>query len=232
MTLLSCSSEQPIVNDTNLFEYLEDKTFEVGAVIACAASEENTNNVLVFYYPEEGATDIKLYESVDADIDPNTFLNYELVNEESTPFFNGYLGKFTRTLSVEKWTIVTYELNGQIKVSNPIRIKQNTKPSVWSENVIIDQSANMMPKFSWTNNAFGDNAIYFQVISDAQDNLLSGTYTYENEFQYYNTTNVVLNITIQTPPNIIEGNFYKFTLMDVSEDNWVNGVIQKTFEAQ
>jgi len=100
-------------------------------------------------------------------------------------------------------------------VSNPIRTKQNTKPSIWSEDVIIDQSVDMMPMFTWTNNAFGDNAIYFQVISDAQDNLL-----------------VVLNITTETPPNIITGNFYKFTLMDVSLDNWVNAVIQKTFEAE
>lgn len=49
---------------------------------------------------------------------------------------------------------------------------------------------------------------------------------------YYNTSNVVLNITTQTPPSLIVGNNYNFTLMDVSEDNWVNLVIQKTFKAQ
>jgi hypothetical protein len=232
MTVVSCSNNENVRNDDNLLSYLESKTFETGAVIACAASDEDTNDVLVFYYPEESATDIRLYESIDVEIDPNEFSNYRIVNEASTPFFNGYLGKFTRNLISEKWTIVTYEFNNSIKVSNPIRLKQSSKPSVWSEDVIIDQSLAAMPKFTWMNNAFGDNAIYFQVISDTQDNLLSGTYTYENKFQYYNTSNVVLNVTTQTPPDLITGNFYKFTLMDVSIDNWVNGVIQKTFEAQ
>ena len=87
-----------------------------------------------------------------------------------------------------------------------------------------------MPKFSWINNQFGDNAIYFQVVSDAQNNLLSGTYTVENEFQYYNTSNVVLNITTEEPPLLSIGALYNFTLMDVSTDNWVNlFILNKNF---
>jgi hypothetical protein len=137
-----------------------------------------------------------------------------------------------RNIPNEKWVIVTYELNNEIKISNPIRTKQILKPSIWSDDVTINQEMSTMPSFMWQNNAFGDNAIYFQIISDIQDNLFSGTYTYENQFQYYNTSNVVLNITAQAPPTLSIGSSYNFTLMDVSEDNWVNTVIQKTFDAQ
>ena len=86
-----------------------------------------------------------------------------------------------------------------------------------------------MPQFSWATNALGDNAIYFQVISDAEDNLISGTYTTESQFQYYNTSNVVLNITQGVPPALVSNATYNFTLMDVSLDNWVNLVVQKPF---
>ena len=84
----------------------------------------------------------------------------------------------------------------------------------------------------WEDNPFGDNAIYFQVVSDESDNLLSGTYTYENQFQYYNTNNVVLNVTTKTPPNLVLSENYNFTVMDVSLDNWVNWVIEKPFIAE
>ena len=232
LILVSCSNDDDEQLDNNLSTYILNKTIEIGSVIACAASDNDTNDVLVFYYPKPGASNIKLFETVDALTESNTFLNYTEIEIEPVPFFNGYLGIFVRNIPNEKWVIVTYELNGEIKVSNPIRTKQNSKPSIWSNDVTINQQITTMPSFMWLNNAFEDNAIYFQIISDAQDNLLSGTYTYENQFQYYNTSNVVLNITIQTPPVLSIGSSYNFTLMDVSEDNWVNTVIQKTFDAQ
>ena len=76
------------------------------------------------------------------------------------------------------------------------------------------------------------NVIYFQVISDANNTLISGTYTIDKWFQYYNLANIVLNITIGTPPNLIPSDEYNFTLMGVSEDNWVNLVVEKSFIAQ
>lgn len=232
MIVLSCSNDENTSENDDLDAYIQSKIHQLGAVIACAASDENSDDVLVFYYPEDGATDIRLYESDNINIDPNEFSNYTKIDAFPTPFFNGYLGKFNRDLALEKWAVVTYEFNDTIRISNPIRLKQDSKPTIWSESVSINQNDSMMPKFTWIDNEFGENAIYFQVISDVQDNLLSGTYTYENQFQYYNTDNVVLNITSEPPPDLIVGNFYKFTLMDVSLDNWVNGVIQKNFESQ
>ena len=50
------------------------------------------------------------------------------------------------------------------------------------------------------------------------------------QFQYYNTQNVVLNITRELPPPaLVEGADYGITVMGVSEDNWVNFLITHSF---
>ncbi len=233
LVFTSClkDNDDDLLSDT-LDAYVLNKPIETGAVIACAASDANTNEVLTFFYPEAGASNIRFYETETAQVDKTDFSNYKPVLIQNDPFFNGYLGKFTQASTIEKWIIITFELDGEIKISNPIRSKQNTKPTIWNDAVVITQDVSGMPKFTWEDDAFGDNAIYFQVISDVQNNLLSGTYTYDNVFQYYDISNVVLNITTQTPPVLTRGNNYNFTLMDVSEDNWVNGVVSKTFEVQ
>lgn len=228
---MACSSDSTIIENT-LAEDIANKSIEKGAVIACAASEVDTNSILAFFYPKNGATDIKYYESSSANIDENDFSNYIEVSLQREPVFNGYLEKFVTNSLNEKWIIITFELDNEIKISNPIRTKHLTKPSIWNSDVTIDQSESTMPKFIWVANSVGDNAIYFEVLSDSNNNLLSGTYTYENNFQYYNLANTVLNITTQEPPVLIPGNPYNFTLMDVSEDNWVNLVVERTFIAQ
>ncbi len=229
--ITSCSkSNDDEVSVNNLEGYINNRIIETGAVIACAASEQDTNAILVFFYPEEGATNIQVFETETTSIDNTDYINYTKIDLISEPFFNGYLGKFTRITSEEKWIIVTFELNGEIKLSNPIRSKQITKPTVWNDAVTIETT--LMPSFDWEANVLGDNAIYFQVLSNAQNDLLSGTYTLENQFQYYKLSNVVLNITTQTPPELQNNTLYNFTLMDVSIDNWVNLVSQKAFTTQ
>ena len=42
----------------------------------------------------------------------------------------------------------------------------------------------------------------------------------------------MLNISEENPLELTVDNPYKFTLMDVSEDNWVNTVIQSIFIAE
>jgi hypothetical protein len=41
---------------------------------------------------------------------------------------------------------------------------------------------------------------------------------------------VVLNITEEQPPSLEEGLNYGFTLLAVSEDNWVNLFAERTFK--
>jgi len=40
---------------------------------------------------------------------------------------------------------------------------------------------------------------------------------------------VVLNVTRETPPDLILDQSYGFTLMGVSDDNWVNTFVQTEF---
>jgi hypothetical protein len=116
-----------------------------------------------------------------------------------------------------------------VKISNPIRIKNLTQPTLFSNQININQQQFGMPHFSWNVNSEVNNAIFFQVLSTIDYDLISGTYTFENYFQYYDTSNVVLNITDGVPPNLTIGQDYKFTIMDVSEDNWVNEVFMSQF---
>lgn len=232
LLILSCNDDTVEKVEQTLSNYIQGKTIEEGAVIACAASDSKTNDILAFYYPESGADNIRLYKTTGVNIDEKDYSNYTQFIAENEPFFNGHLGKYELSGENEKWIIVTFELDGEIKISNPIRSKQLTKPTLWNNAVTISESQSGMPNFVWEDNPVGDNAIYFQVISDAENNLLSGTYTYKNQFQYYKLDNVVLNVTTQTPPALISKAQYNFTLMDVSVDNWVNWVVQKPFEVE
>ena len=157
---------------------------------------------------------------------------YKPIDLEQEDVFNGYLERFIRNNDTENWCVVTYETEGRIHVSNPIRIKNNTKPTEWSESVTIDLENPLMPKFIWKDGITPENAIYFQVISDTNNNFISGTYTFDRLFQFYKLDNVVLNITNQELPVLNSQENYNFTMMGVSEDNWVNLVIQKTFTAE
>jgi hypothetical protein len=221
--LTSCATDDSVNNADVLSEYIENRTIEMGAVIACAGnSSDNTDIVEVYFYPENNAVNYRLYETNTSDLDPNDFSNYKRVTLSDLPLFNGYLRKFPGTFTSERWFVVTFEIDGEVKLSNPIRAKSITQPTLFSNQVEINQEQALMPLFSWDINSEANNAIFFQVLSTIDNDLISGTYTFENQFRYYDTSNVVLNITDGIPPNLISGQDYKFTIMDVSEDNWVN----------
>ncbi len=231
--LYGCSKES-IEDPTNLASLIALKSVELqlDEVIACAASSKTSNSVDVFYYPISGARSIQYFETKNTNVDPNNFSNYEKVQLPSEQVFGGYLGKFLRQSNDEVFCIVTYETDGKFHKSNPIRLKQVTKPTEYSTNVSIDFPQSLMPAFSWQDGIVLENVIYFQVISNASNQLISGTYTVEKQFQYYNLNNVVLHINRSTPENLLRGESYNFTLMGVSIDNWVNLVIEKPFVAQ
>ncbi|WP_400076501.1 hypothetical protein [Winogradskyella sp. R77965] len=234
--LISCSTEDASTlqkNDSVLSAYIEGEIFETGAVIACAGNDIlNPDTLEIYFYPESDTSNYKLFETNSSEVDPNDFSNYTLITLSDVPFFNGYLRKFVGSFASERWFIVTFEVNNEIKISNPIRAKNNSQPTLFSNQIDINQEEPLMPLFSWDVNSEADNAIFFQVLSTVNDDLISGTYTFETQFQYYNTSNVVLNITNGTPPDLMLGQDYKFTIMDVSEDNWVNEVFISQFTLQ
>jgi hypothetical protein len=211
---------------------LASKQVVLDNVIACAASNANDDKVSVFFYPRPGTTNFRYFETPDATFDKNDFENYIPVEFPIQDVFNGFLKKFEVSTANEKWVIVGFEEGGKTHLSNPIRLKQKTKPTESiSRNVTIEATTNM-PNFFWDDGKFDDTKIYFHVVSDQDNNLLSGTYSFERKFQYYNLDNVVLNVTQGTPPILKTETVYNFTLMGVSEDNWVNLFSEVSFELE
>lgn len=228
----ACSSDDAVSeqNDT-LATFVAQHTIEIDNVIACASGSINPNEIIAYVYPRPGATDLRYFETENANVDKNDYQNYVQVDLPEADFFNGYLKTFTRQTSEEKWVIISFRESEILHLSNPIRLRHQSQNTNFSTNVVIDQSQVGTPLFAWETIVQPLDAIYFQVVSDASDELLSGTYTFEPHFRYYELDNVVLNITQETPPDLIDGNEYGFTLMGVSEDNWVNTLLQVDFES-
>ncbi|WP_299059842.1 hypothetical protein [uncultured Polaribacter sp.] len=231
--IFSCTEDTDISVPRNLEEYITSSfNNNFGEVIACAASAPESKSLsYIFYYPEVGARDIRYYEADSLNVDENDFSKYRRKNLEITDVFGGKLQRFSRTDESENWCLVTYVLNGKLHKSNPIRLKNNSKSTTWTNEVTIDFPETLEPKFTWTDIKDVDDAIYFQVISEKQtDTFVSGTYTNDTFFNYFDATNIVLNINVpETPDSLEEDIEYLFTLMGVSEDNWVNTVVEQTF---
>lgn len=230
LVFIGCSDDK-LTDVSSLDSFLKDEAVVKDNVIACAANSAEVGSVDVFFYPRVGAEDFRLFETNGANADKNDFLNY---TEHVFPIhdvFNGYLKRFQVVAEQEKWVIIAFREDGKIHISNPIRLKHLNKPTQVANMVTVDKTVPNMPLFSWEDGIYDDTAIYFQVITDADDNLLSGTYTYEKTFQYYNLDNVVLNVTRKTPPSLNTNINYSFTLMAVSEDNWVNLLSSFNFTA-
>ena len=234
LVLLSCSSDGDVAgefDETRLSSFLTGRDVVVDNVIACAASNRNPEIVSVFLYPRPGVRNIRYYETENAEVDKDDFSQYTRRELQLIDVFNGYLLKFEVQPDAEKWVIVSFEEAGAVHISNPIRLKQISKPTEYlSENVMTDLSMGSMPEFTWVDGTFTDSKIYFHVVTDSSNEFLSGTYTFEKRFQYYKLDNVVLNITEETPPTLSSETLYNFTLLAVSEDNWVNLFSEIPFE--
>ena len=233
---LSCDND-PILQENILADYIElNRSLELGDIVACAGGRANgllgssVKPTDVFFYPIKGATDFRYFEAEDV-ADSLDFSKYIAKELESEPIFNGYLAKFNNTpFSGERMGVVTYKTPGKIHVCTPIRQKTNLKPTEVNPSLVEIVENGVNPTFSWEDGVIKENVIYFQVISDLDGNLISGTYTIEKDFTFYNLENVVFNITdTTTTPTLMPNKEYNFTMMGVSEDNWVNLLIEKTF---
>ena len=223
--LLGCTlSDEQREEFQNLAEVISLKSsLERDEVIACAASKRGDDATsFIYYYPIPEARNIRYFETNSVDVDPNDFHNYEERILPSEPVFGGYLERFVRQNKKEVFCIVTFETNGRFHKSNPIRLKNVTKPTEYTNEVTIDFSQELMPHFAWEDGIFPENAIYFQVIADNNNNFISGTYTFDKWFQYYKLSNVVLDINREIPENLITNEQYHFNMLGVSLDNWVN----------
>lgn len=233
----ACKDDNAALNENILFDYLElNEGLELGDIVACAGGRaegllgSSMKPTDVFFYPIPGATDFRYFEAENV-ADSNDFSKYVAKPLESEPIFNGYLWKFNNTpFSGEKMGVVTYKTLGKIHRCTPIHLKTNLKPTEVNSDLVNIMENGVRPSFSWSSGQIDENVIYFHVISDANDSLISGTYTIEKNFTFYDLSNVVFNITDPSlDPILLPNNRYKFTLMGVSEDNWVNLFAEKEF---
>ena len=226
--LMGCSSSDSgaVENEENrtLAQFIKDRQIAQSSVIACAGSTSDASRVRVYLYPRPGVTNIRYFETLNTTIDANNFENYFELQPPIQGLFNGFLQFFEVVPANEKWVIITFEEAGIVNISNPIRLKQLTQITEYlPENISIsNEIGELMPKFDWVDGTFDDSAIYFQVVSTEEGDFLSGTYTIERSFQYYVLDNVVLNIREEEPPTLDLNTNYYFTLLSVTEDNWVN----------
>ncbi|MFY0599424.1 MAG: hypothetical protein JXR03_07110 [Cyclobacteriaceae bacterium] len=238
LLFISCNDDDKVVLQENILsDYIElNNSLELANVIACAGGNaeglfgENGTATSVFFYPVAGATDFKYFET-ERVADSADFSKYLLKELTDTPVFNGYLRRFNNTaFDGERMGIVSYKTPGKLHICRPIRQKTNVKPTEVNNQLVTVLENGVNPGFIWQDGEIDESAIYFQVISDADGNLISGTYTYDRNFTFYDLSNVVLNITDpQLTPVLKPESNYKFTMMGVSEDNWVNLLIEKNF---
>lgn len=207
-------------------------------LIACAASGENESSddqeeqISIFFYPEGKAHTFKYFETSYDVVDPDDYTFYTEKILVDVPVFNGYLRRFQRVENETPiWCLVTFIKNGDLHISNPIKLKSPDLSTEFNSSLLrIDSDEKLSPSFSWDDGSSKENEIYFHVISDAEGNLISGTYTFEKQFQFYNLDNVVLNIREIMPiPALDPESTYTITIMGVSIDNWVNLIIEKNF---
>ncbi len=243
--LLSCgdNEEDPLPTET-LSDYItQNENFPLvrDSLIACAAGgQENflVNEELpisIFFYPEGNASTFTYFETDSINVNPDDLSQYKIRDLSDEPLLNGFLRHFLRApIDRNIWCRVSFIKDDQLHISNAIRLKYNNQPSEFNLDLLtINQDENLSPIFNWQEGQFGENAIYFHVVSDATNNLLSGTYTFERMFQFYNLDNVVLNIRdITPPPALVPDEDYTFLLMGVSSDNWVNLIIETPFDTR
>lgn len=231
---ISCKKEY---ETDNLAEYLsENSDLERADLIACAAGTSvgldgmGQFPTTVFFYPVLGATDYRYFEATNL-ADSLDFTRYTQKFMTDDPVLNGYLWKFNNTSFInERMGVVTYKANGKLHVCTPIRIKTNPKPTEVNPELLTITENGVNPIFEWDDGLINENVIYFQVVSDLEGNLISGTYTYEKDFTFYDLSNVVLNIRdIEPAPTLLPNRIYRITMMAVSEDNWVNLLCEREF---
>ena len=237
LLVAGCDSNEDAPADT-LEAYVQNHALPVSnQLIACAGGGEEDQPeapISVYFYPIEEATNFRYFETASIFADPDDRSAYEEVELDDEPFFNGYLWRFLNVpLEEERWARVVFETADSVHVSNAIRLKYPVKPTIYDDTKVTVLPDGVNPTFSWSTVDDETDAIYFQVVSDRNGTLISGTYTFEKVFTFYDLSNVVLNIRDVSPPPMLDINTdYTFTLMTVSRDNWVNLIAQHPFSTE
>lgn len=223
----------PIVFTRTTFLNLDvsDEIYQRDAVYAFGASNNEDDDVTdIFVVFEENAEDFKFYETGVADVNPNDLSNYLFKEFQPSIILDNGLLQYKRRSDDPQWIIVTYRIDGIIKLSSPILVKSNTQPTVYSNTIDVSQDSSLNPTFNWEAIATENHTFFFESMHRiADEELLSLTFTDDSNFTYFDLSNVTLNLSQLTPPELEFGNNYRFEVMQIDLDNWVNTMYQADF---
>lgn len=227
----SCSEDADSTVARNLQEYIDQNSNKEFATFTAFAANAAGNQALsyIFYVPEQGATDIRYYEMVDADAATNDFTNYRRKSLSSASVFGGKLGRFSRSGETETWCLVTCVVDGKLHISDLILLKNKSKTTQYTNDVSITYTTTTTPKFIWQDAATTEQDTYLQILTDNKDNFISGTYTKQQTFQFYDESNIVASLNETTPNALVADEIYNFTMINIGEDNWVDLIIEEQF---
>jgi hypothetical protein len=163
ISICSCSEDTDITVLRNLQEYIDEiSNVEEKVIFAYAANAtSNTSLAHVVYYPEEGASEIRYYELTAATLDKTIFANYRRQSLVSTDVYRGKLQRFSRAGSLESWCLVTYVIQGVLRISEPIKVNNTSKYTAYSNDVSINYTTTIAPNFTWEDGARDESVLYF-----------------------------------------------------------------------
>jgi hypothetical protein len=238
----SCSDDLPLTGfslETYIDHYEELALSD--ELIACAAGgqsgilDDEIYPISVLYYPLTDAEDIRYYETEDLSADPEDLSSYEEVSLPSEGLFDGFLGRFLLTnIPEDKYVRVSFKTIDTLWYSMAIQLRTNEKPSIYNPNLCaVDLSDKFQPILTWEEGNSTENIIFFQLLVSENNKVYSGTYTEDLNFQYYDVSNVVFNVTrIEPVPSLGEGEQLRFVLMGIGSDNWVNLISDISFTVE
>lgn len=204
-------------------------------LIACAAGNldafmgNSDRPIRIFFYNVDGASSATLYVKSNEG-EKEEYRYYSRVDEAAETLFNGRMGFFSVSNNLAgKWVIVSYTSESNYHVSDPILLRADTHPTVDISNKIVFEGDSLQPEFNWHADPVKGNVIYFSLISNSADDFVSGVYTTEKNWNFYDVSNVVLNVTPTSNPTLNAQESYVYTNMGVGKDNWVRTFGTKLF---
>ncbi|MDB3907551.1 hypothetical protein N9355_08770 [Crocinitomicaceae bacterium] len=224
--VLAACNKKPTQSDLEQF-VAENQGRTEDFLIACAAGNmeefmgSTERPISIFYYNVDGASTASLYVKLEEG-KKDDLCYYSKVNEAPEALFNGRMGRFTVSkYYTDKWVIVTYSTGFSYNVSDPILLRADSHPTVDISNKLAVMGDSLQPEFNWFADPVKGNVIYFSLISNAANDFVSGVYTEEKEWDFYDFSNVVLNVTPTMSPTLDAQDSYVYTNMGVGENNWV-----------
>ncbi len=223
----------------NLQRYLNEnasKEKKEAFAFGASANVENPELTYLYYLPLAGASDLRYYETDAINVDENNFENYRRQNLTDEAVFGGRFRRYLRAGSKrESWSIVTYVIEGVLYQSKPVKIKIESKPTEWilrDDGVAISYPQTLRPVFTWADGKINENSQYLKVLSDQSNTFITGVFTEQKSFTYYNEATITSKIHTVKPPALIFDDQYKIFIAGLSTDNWANLLIERTFKAQ